>query len=202
MQKKVIAKFLFCIFNVDKCKDRISPEIIFSKHVLQGKVCVSLFPLTAIVFGVGKRGKTTALQFFLSQVIRTDDDMKETSFFESQSQLDTQCLSCYKAMILGTHPFKDLTWLMSITESDNAITCLMSYFARLCKGRDLSPQNDYYMLLEFATTNDNINISDPEIADQTKHLYAKLVEQWDRLKKDKDVRDEMPTAWCLLIEYI
>ena len=169
--------------------------------MLQRKGCVSLFPLTAIVSGVEKRGKTAALQYFLSQVIRTDDDMKETSFFESQSQLDTQCLSCYKAMILGKYPFDDLTWLMSIAESDNAITCLMSYFASLCKGRDLSPQTDYYRLLEFApvpTTSENINISDPDIADQMKHLYAKLVEHWDRLIKDKDVRDIMPTGVCLL----
>ncbi len=123
--------------------------------------------------------------------------MKETFLFDSQDQ---QCLSCYKTIILGTHPFGKLTWLKSTTELDS-VTCMMSYFAKLCKGRDLSPQVDYYRLLEFAhvpTTSENTNISDPDVADQMKRLYAKFEEDWNYLKTNKAVQDVMATGVCLI----
>ena len=108
-------------------------------------------------------------------------------------------LSCYELMILGTYPFDHLTWLLS-TKTESAVMCLLSYFARLCKNRNIGSGN-YFDLLEFVpvpATSEGIMIYDPEVNQQIKLLYTELEKKWKDLKNEKSMQKVMPTGVCLL----
>ena len=141
------------------------------------------------------------LRHFLNQVIKMKDENKETGLF---TETGSTCLSCHKLIVLGQHPFTNLSWMNSSNQSDkNALTCLLSYFAQLCRHRQNSgvESMDYYKMIEFApipTTSENINIHPPDIADQIKQLYVKLVNQWQKLSSEKALSSLLPTGVALV----
>ena len=171
---------------------------MFSQHIMGKKACVSLRAFATTVSGIENCGKTTTLTHILSNAVQTKDEMNITPLL----QLDEhrECLSCYKLIILGQYPFKNLTWLISPTETESAVMCLLSYFASLCKNRNNGPGN-YIDLLEFVpvpATSEGIIVSDPEVNQQVKLLHTKLKEKWDILKQNKSMQKVMPTGVCLI----
>ena len=175
---------------------------MFQSHILKQEAFVALCPCTAVVSGIEKCGKTAALTYFLHHAIQPKHNIPVAPFLEeSYSIEDRECLSCYRVIILGVKPFKKLTWLMPTTNADGAVMCLLSYFANLCNVRSQG-NPDYHTLLEFAplpaSTSKGIDSFDPEVRDQITLLYSKLMEGWQRLKKDKQMQAVMPTGVCLL----
>ena len=170
---------------------------MLSKHIIGGKAYTSIRPFTTIFSGIEKCGKTIALTHILSNAVRMKDKKNMTPLLERHEC--KECLSCYELMILGTYPFDHLTWLLS-TKTESAVMCLLSYFARLCKNRNICSGN-YFDLLEFVpvpATSEGIIVSDPEVSQQVKLLYTELEKKWKDLKNEKSMQKVMPTGVCLL----
>ena len=170
---------------------------MLSKHIIGGKAYTSIRPFTTMFSGIEKCGKTTALTHILSNAVLMKDKKNMTPLLERHEC--KECFSCYELMILGTFPFDHLTWLLS-TKTESAVMCLLSYFARLCKNRNIGSGN-YFDLLEFVpvpATSEGIIVSDPEVSQQVKLLYTELEKKWKDLKNEKSMQKVMPTGVCLL----
>ena len=139
---------------------------------------------------------------FLSRAIHTKDSKPVSPLIEDP-HVDSgmECMACNRVIILGSRPFEKLTWLMSTTDADDAVVCLLYYFAKLCKTRNPSSQGEYHRLLEFVplpAKSEGIGVSDPKVGYQLKLLYSKLRERWEWLEKDENARAVVPTGVCLL----
>ena len=118
---------------------------MFFKHIIGGKAYTSIRPFAIMFSGIEKCEKTTALTHILSNAVLMKDEKSLTPLLQPHEH--KEYLSCYELMILGTYPFDHLTWLLS-TKTESAVMCLLSYFARLCKNRNIGSGN-YFDLLEF-----------------------------------------------------
>ncbi len=160
------------------------------KHHIDGKV--QLCPCSSIVSGINNEHKTKALRSFLEHVFKDDDPT-----FQSHANTHSHCLSCHKAIISGPHPFTELQWQQSKDAETDAVICLLSYFANLCKIRNQGSQRNYPELIEFMEEID-IDISNTEVADQIKSVYERLKEKWAQLKDDITLQEAIPIGLGLI----
>ena len=169
---------------------------ILHTQLHQKVMAIPLLSCTALVSAIHDCDKTSTLHFFLNQAVTLKDKTQTVGF----PDLGEYGLSCYKTIILGRHPYENVTWLKSAGMTDDLVMCLLSYFANLCKIR-ATPPNDYHTLLEVApvpATTEHITACHPELVEQVKQLYLKFAEQWDRLTNDTELQEVMPTGVCLL----
>ena len=158
-----------------------------------------LCPCTAVVSGIEKCGKTTALKALLHHAVQTKyRQALSPAVEEACSVEDKECLSCYKVIILGAKPFEMLTWLMSTSEEDEVVMCLVSYLASLCKREKPDSPGAYHRLLEFSPDTSRGTWLDSEVRDQIELLYSKLKKEWNRLTEDENIQAVMPNGVCLL----
>ena len=179
----------------------LTPVVMFDNYILRA-ASIDTVPYTAIVSGIEKSGKTSMLQLLLSKAILTKHKKNMTPLLEQALlQQDNECLACYKIVLLGLHPLKQLTWLLS-TPKDIVVMCFLSYFARLCKQHGLSRPIDWYSLLHFAASEEgSVSTSDPDLDEQIRSLHADLRKQWGRLECDENMQAVMPTGVGLLNVY-
>ena len=191
----------------------ITPKSMFNRHILDPQAVVSLCPCTAVVSGIEKCGKTTAVRYLLNHAIHPKytsiteftgevQSIPVSSFLEESLSVENrECLSCYKVITLGAQPFEKLTWLMPTTSADGAVMCLLSYFAKVCKVRKQGSSYYYHELLKFAKsppTSEGIDSFSTELSEQILLLYHKLMNEWGSLIKNKEMQAVMPTGVCLL----
>ena len=164
------------------------------KHHVNEQGHVQLCACTSIVSGINKEQKTKALSSFLSHVFKDDPT------FQSHVNTHNHCLSCYKAIISGPYPFTHLQWKYSQDAESDAVICLLSYFANLCKVRNQLPQSDCYKLIEFIheVESDTVGITNTEVADQIKSVFAKLREEWEALKQNVTLQAAIPIGLGLI----
>ena len=168
---------------------------MLQKHVL-GKGKVLSCPCTAIVSGMENCRKTASIETLLADAVIKDN----VKFPQRRpvSHKNPKCLHCYKVIILGGRPFHNLTWLTSNDVSDDAVMCLLSYFANLCKISEQGHAQEYHRLLEFAPSPTTSESIDPQITELIRNLYVELLKQWNRVKTDINVQTVAPTGISLV----
>ncbi len=132
----------------------------------------------------------------MDTVIKLKDDTQEQSSFEEK---ESKCLSCNKLIILGEQPCETLSWMHAGTETENAVICLLSYFANYCKKQYDCNEYDYYKILEFVPTPATSETIEKEIPERIKFLYTELIEHWKKLGSNKNLSAlALSSAVCLV----
>ena len=98
---------LFPFNSIEYLTEHITPKLLFSRHILDPQAVVSLCPCTAVVSGIEKCGKTTAVRYLLNHAIHSKytsiaeftGDYASSFLEESLSVENRECLSCYKVII-------------------------------------------------------------------------------------------------------
>lgn len=165
----------------------VTVESLFNQHLVNDGAYTQLFLGTAIISGIENCPMTTAFRFFLQTVIDMKDKTQEsvTSFDEFN-----KCMTSHDVVILGRHPFSNMTWLLSNNVSDNVVICLMSYFARKLNERNCSLE--YCNMLKFVDSESQSRNSNEQpllhewIPSEMEEIFSKLKEQWEKLQTNQD----------------
>ena len=96
--------------NTIEHAERITPEVMLKKHISETTASVLSYPCTAIVYGIEDCEQTKSIECLLATAVKPKDGKNVTELI--QRSPSSQCFYCYKVVILGAHPFNNLTWLM------------------------------------------------------------------------------------------
>lgn len=128
----------------------------------------------------------------LSKVVEFLDKNQERCFFEKSLSL-----SLCKCIILGCHPFENLTWLTSNNSVDETALSLLSYLSRFCKTCNQEPCQPFHDLITFDEPN-KAGTPSQELPQQFLEAYKRLTRFWQRLKEDKALQAVAPQRICLV----
>ncbi len=128
------------------------------------------------------------VRYLFRKVIKLADEKSFSDFWKAATIEIEECSTHQQLIILGEHPYKNLTW--KFTSQDHTfMMCLLTYFVKVCQKHTKS---DNYEQIEFVIAE---SINAPS---EYKEIHNTLAQNWKKLQNDTKLQDCMKAGFTLV----